>query len=305
MTVTCPRSTVSRPAPIPATSPYVTAVGGTSLGVEKPDGTKIEYGWGNYRDFLANATVNSSSSVTTSGLTKESVDGVTYDDFVFYSGSGGGVSLIEPQPSYQAGVVPAALSGNVYYAAGYSVPLSPHRVDPDISAFADPYTGYLYGETYTISNTVADTGCVKKTKTTEYCEFDEGGTSLASPFTAGMMAIVDQQRGLTGRPALGFANPFLYSLTTGANPSAGAGINQVLPPTTATSVLRGYASNLNEVRVVTISSVPKLAITTPFPLVVCDATICEGLDDVFNQVTAGYNNTTGLGVPYIPSLIND
>ena len=289
----------------PATSPYVTAVGGTSLGLEKADGTKIEYGWGNYRAFLANATVNSSSSITTSGLTKETVDGTTYAAFAFYSGSGGGVSLIEPQPSYQAGAVPAALSGNVIYANGYTVPLSPHRVDPDISAFADPYTGYLYGETYTISNTIADTGCVKKTATTEYCEFDEGGTSLASPFTAGMMAIVNQQRGLTGRPYLGFANPFLYSLTTGANPSAGAGINQVLPPATATSVLRGYANDLNEVRVVTINSVPKLAITSPFPLQVCGEKICEGVDDVFNQVTAGYNNTTGLGVPYVPSLIND
>ena len=51
-----------------------------------------------------------------------------------------------------------------------------------------------------------------------------------------------------------------------------AGINQVLPP------------------------------TTPFALEVCGDTICEGLDDVFNYVTPGYNDVTGLGVPYVPLL---
>ena len=288
----------------PATSPYVTAVGGTSLALTDASGNKSEYGWGTYYNLLGKATIDSSSSVTTTGLSKETIDGTTYADFIFYAGSGGGVSLIEPQPAYQAGIVPAALSSQVFYANGYSVPLSPHRVDPDISVFGDPNTGYIYGESYTDAGNAADFGCTPETATTEYCERRIGGTSLSSPFLAGIMAIVNEQRGRAGRPYIGFANPWLYSLDIGASLDS-AGVSQVLPPAKPTSELRGYDTNLSELRVFTLNSVPKLAITSPFPLLVCGEAVCEGIDDVFNQVTAGYNNTTGLGVPYVPDLIND
>ncbi len=289
----------------PATSPYVTAVGGTSLALTDATGAKSEYGWGTYYDLLRKATINSASSVTTAGLSKETIDGTTYADFIFYAGSGGGVSLIEPQPAYQAGVVPAALSSQVFYANGEPVPLStPYRVDPDISAFGDPNTGFIFGESYTDAGNAADTGCTPETATTEYCFRRIGGTSLSSPITAGIMAIVNEQRGRAGRPYVGFANPWLYSLDIGATLDS-AGVSQVLPPATPTSELRSYDTDLSEVRVFTLNSVPKLAITAPFPLIVCDQKVCEGIDDVFNQVTAGYNNTTGLGVPYVPDLIND
>ncbi len=70
------------------------------------------------------------------------------------------------------------------------------------------------------------------------------------------------------------------------------------------AVLRGYASNLNEARVVTINSVPFNITTTPFALEVCGAAVCEGINDVFNYVTPGYDDVTGLGVPYLPLLVN-
>ncbi len=85
----------------PATSAYVTGVGGTSLFVDS-DGVKTEYGWGNYRAFLGDAQVKSKNLVVTSGLETTSALGHTFDAFAFYSGSGGGISLLEPQPSYQA-----------------------------------------------------------------------------------------------------------------------------------------------------------------------------------------------------------
>ena len=116
-----------------------------------------------------------------------------------------------------------------------------------------------------------------------------------------MIATVDQVRGLTGRSLVGFANPWLYGLKTGTTTNS-AGINQILPPASPTAVLRGYVNNPNEVRVVTINSVPLVVTAAPFPLEVCASTICEGLDDVFNVVTPGYNDVTGLGVPYVPRL---
>jgi subtilase family serine protease len=68
---------------------------------------------------------------------------------------------------------------------------------PDISVDGDPNTGMLIGETQTFPD-----GAV------QYAEFRIGGTSLASPLLAGIMAIADQ---IAGRPH-GFANAALYAL---------------------------------------------------------------------------------------------
>ncbi len=68
-------------------------------------------------------------------------------------------------------------------------------------------------------------------------------------------------------------------------------------------MLRGYANDLTRVRVVTIASVPFDIVLSPVPLLVCGLKVCEGLDDVFNITTAGYDDVTGLGVPYVPYLV--
>jgi len=302
----------------PATSAYVTGVGGTTLEIMDSSGTKAEYGWGTYRGFLTDVTVNSAASVTTSGVATTSAFGYTFDDFSFYAGSGGGISLLEPQPSYQAAAVPLALSTTLNLASGYTEPLpSPQRVSPDVAMVADPYTGYLYGETFTIAgNAIADYGCTKISSTEEYCEGAIGGTSLASPLMAGVVAVMNQKRAAAGEPLVGFANPLLYSAgSRGNGVNFNEPLNQIVAPTENVSVLRGYAANLNEARVVTINSVPFLITTAPYALEVCGLPICLGQNDVFNYTSlssasvpptpAGYNDVTGLGVPYVPKLINE
>jgi len=287
-----------------ATSRYATGVGGTSLALLGPSGRKQEWGWGNYRDYLGGAHVNSATSITTSGLETISDFGFTYYDFAFYSGSGGGVSLIEQRPSYQRGVVPAALATTLNIDTGNSTTITPHRVSPDVSMVADPYTGYLYGETFTIAgNAVSDAGCTPTSATTEYCEGSIGGTSLASPLFAGVLAVVDQGRLAAGKPVVGFANPWLYGAAVGKTMNS-AGINDIVPPAAPSAVLRGYANDLTRVRVVTLASVPFVISPSPVPLIVCGVAVCEGLDDVFNYTTAGYDDVTGLGVPYVPYLVS-
>ena len=288
----------------PATSSYVTGVGGTSLGLMNDKGRKNEWGWGTARDFLSDATVNSATSVTTSGLTMVTDFGITYADFSFYAGSVGGISLLESQPSYQVGVVPSVLATSVNEASGYTVTLPTlQRVSPDVSMVADPYTGYLYGESYTIAGDGhSDIGCTPTSSTTEYCEYTLGGTSLASPLMAGMMAVMDQARLNKGKPLVGFANPLLYGLKPGSTLTSAA-VNDVLAPASPTAVLRGYVTDDTEIRLVTINSVPLVVYPTPFPLLVCSLKICEGVDDVFNYTTPGYDDVTGLGVPYAPYLI--
>jgi len=300
----------------PATSAWVTGVGGTTLEIEDSTGTKSEYGWGNYRAFLTDATVKSQKLVEDSGVATVTNFGYTYDDFSFYAGSGGGISLLESQPSYQVGLVPDALATTLNLASDYAEPLpNPMRVSPDVAMVADPYTGYLFGETFTIAgDAIADHGCKPISKTEEYCENPEGGTSLASPLMAGVIAVVNQKRLAAGEPEVGFANPWLYSVgSEGNGVSLHSAINQIIAPTEPVSVLRGYAANLNEVRVVTVNSVPFNIETAPYGFFTCGIDICLGVDDVFNYTSEstaggtgpGYNDVTGLGVPWVPKLINE
>jgi len=300
----------------PATSAWVTGVGGTSLKVEDSSGDKSEYGWGNYRAFLTDVTVKSSTSIEDSGVATASNFGYTYDDYSFYAGSGGGISLLESQPSYQAGIVSFALATTLNLASTDTESLpNPMRVSPDIAMVADPYTGYLYGQTFTIAgNAIADYGCKPISKTEEYCENAIGGTSLASPLTAGVMAVINQKREAAGEPELGFANPWLYSVGSAGNGvTLHSAINQIIAPTEPVAFIRSYASNLNEARVVTVNSVPFNIQTTPYGIITCGIKICLGVDDVFNYTSEstaggtgrGYNDVTGLGVPWVPKLINE
>jgi subtilase family serine protease len=141
----------------PASSPYVTAVGGTSLAVGASNNYLFETGWGTRRSRWQNG----SWSPTPPGT--------------WVYGAGGGVSRLFAEPSYQQGVVPAS----VFAAQGHT-----GRAVPDIAAVADPNTGYLIGETQTFPD-----GSVK------YSEYRLGGTSLSSPLMAGIMALADQAHG--------------------------------------------------------------------------------------------------------------
>jgi subtilase family serine protease len=103
----------------PASSPWVTAVGGTSLAVNSSNTRAFETGWG---------TSNYSVATTTGIATRT---GWLY-------GSGGGYSKLFAEPSYQkdAGL---RLTG---------------RGVPDVAAVGDPQTGFLMGQTQTFPNGV-------------------------------------------------------------------------------------------------------------------------------------------------------
>ncbi|MFG2820015.1 protease pro-enzyme activation domain-containing protein [Kitasatospora sp. NPDC048365] len=143
---------------MPASLDYVTAVGGTSLGLDRNAGYAFETGWGTLKAAL-------------------SADGQSWVDFpgAFTSGAGGGTSARVAQPRYQKHVVPRALSG----ARG-----GRNRVVPDIAAVADPNTGFLVGQTQTFPD-----------GTSQYSEYRIGGTSLAAPVVAALQALAQQAAG--------------------------------------------------------------------------------------------------------------
>lgn len=107
----------------------------------------------------------------------------------FLYGSGGGYSALFARPAYQAAAV------------GSGAPAG--RAVPDVAMDADPTTGMLVGETQTFPD-----------RSVRYSEYRIGGTSLASPLFAGMVALASQHAG--GR--LGFLNPTIYGQV-----AAGAG----------------------------------------------------------------------------------
>lgn len=267
-----------------ATSPWVTAVGGTSLALLSWTGEKLEWGWGTYRVVLNGATVPANG--------KEITDSGPALPFTFYAGSGGGPSLIELAPPYQADV-PPSLSMYTTLENGKRVPLhAAYRVDPDISMVGDPYTGFLYGETFTKLNPPdLDHNCVNVSTTTEYCEGSLGGTSLSSPLFAGVLALVNQARFKIGKGAVGFVNPALYAIAAAGGGGPGSAIVDVKPPKSPTAVLRGYTTNSHLLRVVTMNSTLD-----------AKGNIIEGADTSY-RTTPGYDDVTGLGTPWVPSLI--
>jgi subtilase family serine protease len=109
----------------PASSPWVTAVGGTSLGVTQSDGYFGETGWGTLRAPLI---------------------GNTWGTPVFQFGGGGGTSRLFAEPPYQQGVVGDDL------ATRWG---TPGRVVPDVAMDGDPNTGMLVGQTQTFAEGVS------------------------------------------------------------------------------------------------------------------------------------------------------
>lgn len=191
----------------PASSPYVTAVGGTTLEIGSKGQQTGQIGY----------SVGTSELCTTSlegelgGCTASTAN--TWLPTVYSAGGGGYTSASYAQPSYQAGVVPTALSERLSQ--------TPARVVPDIAMDADPSTGMLIG----LTQTNAD-GSVS------YGQPTFGGTSLAAPLMAGTIADADQVASHNGYGQIGFVNPALYQLAG----KRGA-IQDIVPPTSPLGIL--------------------------------------------------------------------
>ncbi len=106
-----------RTVDFPASDPWVTAVGGTSLQIGRANNYILEAGWGTTSRKLVNGAWSAPA---------------------YLYGAGGGTSTVFNEPSYQQGVVPASLAA---YWGGKN------RVVPDVAMDADPQTGMLIGET--------------------------------------------------------------------------------------------------------------------------------------------------------------
>lgn len=162
----------------PASQPYVTGVGGTTLNL----GSNNSYG---------------SETVWNNGPVPVDQNG----DSIVWAG-GGGISNIWPMPNWQQGpgVNNSYTSGTPCKATSGNC-----REVPDVSLNADGNTGYLVG------CTVAAAGCSNGSW------FIIGGTSAAAPMWAAFMALTNEKTLHEGGFNIGFINPYLYQIDQNAN----------------------------------------------------------------------------------------
>ena len=250
-------------ADYPPSSPFVTAVGGTSLKIGANGQQTGQLGWATGRSFKCTANVVGGLP----GCTKSTVN--TWQPVSLNGGSGGFTSYDYTQPWYQAGVVPSALALRNEALFG-DIPL---RVEPDISMDADPSTGFLIGLHETFPN-----GKVK------YGQTRYGGTSLASPILAGVIADADQAAGTP----VGFINPAIYKL----DGTAGA-IDDILPGGKQAQIRVDHANTYVPGAKGFIQSFREL--TYEGAITYCDATgNCATRPNTLSTAN-GYDSMTGLG----------
>eukprot|EP00937_MAST-01D_sp_MAST-1D-sp2_P005247 g5247.t1 len=168
-------------AAFPASSPYVTAVGGTEL----PPNASDAMAPAERPPLCADAAARSGAGLCAAGRTREQATSLDVSGF----GSGGGFSRWWPRPAYQDGVVRAYLSAAatlppaaLFNASG--------RAFPDVAAVG--------GQTLLVTDGVPWAG---------------GGTSAAAPIFATVWAAMDAlARNCSGGRPLGPATPLLYQM---------------------------------------------------------------------------------------------
>jgi subtilase family serine protease len=222
----------------PADLPYVTGVGGTSVYIGSHGQWLHEYGWQSAYSSLVNGAWTPAPPGN------------------YSSGGGGGTSMLFGQPFYQRGRVPKDISE--YYGK------TPMRAVPDIAMPADPNTGFLVGQTQ-----VFPTG-------TYWAQYRIGGTSLASPLMAGVVAVADQYAG----HILGFINPLYYEKMLGTS-----ALHDIVAPASPQAEVRtDFANFLNasDGKIYRLQTIDVQSST---------------LHD-----TAGYDDETGVGTPDGPDF---
>ena len=143
-----------------------------------------------------------------------------WDDQLSDAGGGGGFSRFEPRPSWQAG--PGVQDS---FSNG-------HRQVPDVSAVADPGTGWAICTMGSCSGGPS---------------IEAGGTSAAAPFWAAVMLLIQQYAASQGFTHLPPIDPMLYALASSGQPfppfhQVTQGTNRFYPATSGWNAAAGLGS---------------------------------------------------------------
>jgi subtilase family serine protease len=188
----------------PASSQYVTGVGGTEItSANDTAGSAYWEAKGSSDEitsllqYIPEVAWNDDAAAFAAGATS-------------LSATGGGVStLYTTSPSWQKGVP--------------GIPTTPGRYVPDVALYASPdLPGYLYCTSDTSDwNTSQQASCNSGFRDLATQDLTvAGGTSFATPVFAGMVAILNQAQGYAA--GQGLINPTLYTLASNATTYAAA-----------------------------------------------------------------------------------
>jgi subtilase family serine protease len=258
----------------PATSPYATAVGGTSVEIGAQNERLGEVGWSTGISALCTEELAELGLCESSEVGEWEPEAPGEYDY----GGGGGTTNQYAEPWYQEPVVPKELAEK----AGTG---ELNRVVPDISMEGDPSTGMLVGETQEFADG------------TYYDQYRIGGTSLSSPLFAGLMADADQ----AARGSLGFVNPLLYHLDSGGQNSAA--FYDILPAGKQAVVRNDYLNEENaEEGILTTARILGMEGATEYfcPQVNEETGECEvEVEEAPESLSAapGFDSMTGIGSP--------
>jgi hypothetical protein len=275
----------------PASSQYVTGVGGTMIPVSEfnstywntsngSDGGSAksyipEQAWNDAQEFGVICTV--ANPCTLNGLPV--TDWPSAQNAIGIAAGGGGVSNCVtanssgkclsgfPRPSWQAGLKASAVNPG---GIGEINATTPTRYSPDVSLLASGnFPGYIVCTQGSCAGGISSmlTGCLSGTGS---CSIF-GGTSVSSPVFAGIVTLLNQYLSSSG--GLGNINPTLYSLA--ANPS-----NLAFHPVEIGSIGAFCQSGTPASQPVALQ---------------CPASGFLGFDGSNFDPTTGYNLATGLG----------
>jgi subtilase family serine protease len=269
----------------PATSPYATAVGGTSVEIGAQNNRLGEVGWSTGVSALCTKELANLAEPLCEPSEVGEWEPEAPGEYLY--GGGGGTSNQYAEPWYQEAVVPQEIAAR----AGTG---ELNRVVPDISMEGDPSTGMLVGETQEFADGVY------------YDQYRIGGTSLSSPLFAGLMADADQAAG----GSLGFVNPLLYHLDSGGQNSQA--FFDVLPAGKQAVIRNDFLNEENaEAGILTTARILGLEGATEFfcPKENEETGECEvELEEAPESLSAapGFDSMTGIGSPgdqFIQELI--
>jgi subtilase family serine protease len=166
----------------PASSPYVTGIGGNEFS----------------GDVSSPSTYWNSTNSSSNGSVIQYISEEVWNDTSTSNGpegGGGGKSILFSKPSWQAGT---------------GVPADGARDVPDVSLAASPnHDGYLFCATGTGNTNSDTTSCSNGYLDSKGDPSVAGGTSFGAPTFSGILAILSQKLGAAG---LGNINPEIYSL---------------------------------------------------------------------------------------------
>ena len=194
----------------PASSAYVTGVGGTEFPTADLTTTYFTASTGtdvisSAKSYIPEQAWNDNAAVYAL-FTSGQITSFTP------SSGGGGVSIYEPRPTWQAGTI-----------GGVAIPSGSFRLVPDVSLDSSPNNaGYLYCSSDDGSDGTGVVGsCATGFRATNGSSLTvAGGTSFAAPIFAAMVAIINQAKGYSN--GQGLINPTLYKLASNATTYASA-----------------------------------------------------------------------------------